>query len=567
MGENKWVLAMYDIRGKQEFIFRTNKLQEIVGASWLIRDCFEDYLFPAAEKVAKEQEIFGEKGKGIFSYKRVGKDDADKLRKFTENSFKQHLDDGYIGEVVYDGGGNFILLFQSRSIFQKVTYVFTKSLLESIGTLRVLGSCVEIEHLKDYKGDRQKLQYEHRKNEAQESNIFPWACPPFSQVDRKTSMPLIDSSEIPMPNGGNLNTSIIKRISSYGKMTKEAYVKRLKYHVEMEKIAEAFQRGELKADDNKKGLLEFYNKNEKYLDELVEEKGVDSQIAVIYIDGNSMGAKVQKITEGKKTYEDCVEALRNFSEDIQKLYVEDGIEHALKDINGKYRIVVSAGDEINFIVKASDAFRCARNYLDALWRHNQEKEDDASACAGIAVFHSHAPYAEAYRIAEECCETGKKRMKETGLACASFIDFHICQGAIGTSLEDIREEENRVGEDLIISRPWLLWKKDGEDLSEFTEFGESPQLSYEKITISDVCQILRQFGRSNIKGLAAAAQSSKVDLEMELRRIWAHAEKKVKDKITEKNWNIFMNMDELKKRQMIYDIVIAYDLWFEKEKK
>ena len=30
MGSN-YVLAMYDVRGKQDFIFRTNKLQEIVG--------------------------------------------------------------------------------------------------------------------------------------------------------------------------------------------------------------------------------------------------------------------------------------------------------------------------------------------------------------------------------------------------------------------------------------------------------------------------------------------------------------------------------------------------------
>ena len=55
---SKFVLAMYDIRGKQDFIFRTNKLKEIVGSSWLIRDCFVDYLFPAAKKMSiAEQEV------------------------------------------------------------------------------------------------------------------------------------------------------------------------------------------------------------------------------------------------------------------------------------------------------------------------------------------------------------------------------------------------------------------------------------------------------------------------------------------------------------------------------
>ena len=51
---------MYDVRGKQEYIFKTNKLKEIVGGSCIIRDCFKEYLFPSAEeymrrKAAKEE--------------------------------------------------------------------------------------------------------------------------------------------------------------------------------------------------------------------------------------------------------------------------------------------------------------------------------------------------------------------------------------------------------------------------------------------------------------------------------------------------------------------------------
>lgn len=50
------VLAMYDIRGKQEFIFRNQHIKEIIGGSAIIRDCYADYLKPCAEKY----------GKGIF---------------------------------------------------------------------------------------------------------------------------------------------------------------------------------------------------------------------------------------------------------------------------------------------------------------------------------------------------------------------------------------------------------------------------------------------------------------------------------------------------------------------
>ena len=51
MCENKNVLAMYDVRGKQEFIFRTNRLKEIAGGSAVIRDIYNDYLYPASGKL------------------------------------------------------------------------------------------------------------------------------------------------------------------------------------------------------------------------------------------------------------------------------------------------------------------------------------------------------------------------------------------------------------------------------------------------------------------------------------------------------------------------------------
>ena len=57
--ENKYALAMYDIRGKQEFIYRSSRIKEIIGGSALIRDCFKE-LYKSAEKKS---------GEGIFHNK------------------------------------------------------------------------------------------------------------------------------------------------------------------------------------------------------------------------------------------------------------------------------------------------------------------------------------------------------------------------------------------------------------------------------------------------------------------------------------------------------------------
>ena len=75
MKSEKCILAMYDILGKQDYIYKSNKIKEIAGGSYIIRDCFVDCLFPAAKEVSDEERERREKegevcfGRGIFTYK------------------------------------------------------------------------------------------------------------------------------------------------------------------------------------------------------------------------------------------------------------------------------------------------------------------------------------------------------------------------------------------------------------------------------------------------------------------------------------------------------------------
>ena len=145
-------------------------------------------------------------------------------------------------------------------------------------------------------------------------------------------------------------------------------------------------------------------------------------------------------------------------------------------------------------------------------------------------------------------------MKVARMDCASFIDFHICQGAIGTSLEEIREEEN--GD--TISRPWMLWKK--------TE----PEKKDEQITdyendVRTVLAFLKVFARTNVKGLLAAAKEGIVPLQMELNRMYGHAsiENQKKYKTDWKDLQEKLQSGNHEKiRGIIYDLALCYDLWF-----
>lgn len=490
--KNSYVLAMYDVRGKQEYIYGTPKIKQIAGASWIIRDVYKDYLFSGDIRIAPGDTAFTQKG------------------------FEDHLQEGYQGEVVYNGGGNFFVLYKDMDTYLKINRRFYKKLLESVGTLRVLSTCIEGVDFDDYKGDERKLREKHRKAEQRESLANPINALPIVQVDYYSSLPLTAIERMPVRGSGEKTEPV--------KVSTENAVKYKKFN-----------------ESNKEPTYEAVKK----LDSLIEGKGKDSHLAVVYIDGNGMGGKVESCLKGIKSYEDCIAKLRNFSAAIQEEYIDFPKKAIEKEI--KSRFVVYAGDEITFICNAKDAFRIVNLYFEEIRKKSSGSNAlENSSCAGVAIFNSHAPFAEAYRIAEECCETGKRLMKEKGVDSACFMDFHYCQGAIGTSLEDIRKREGTES----FCQPWLL--------------GGIQELGIpDKKKIRESVAFLRGIARSNSKELLYAAKESQAKYEKELERIMVHhLDKKFREKWLEEEENKFLKDN----RGLIYRIMLVYDLWFREEK-
>lgn len=504
--DKKRVLVMYDVRGKQEYIYRSGKIREIIGASCIIRDVFKDYLYPAAKKIRNQMKDFKEQ-EAIYLY------DKKTAEKFSVKVFEQRMAEGrYIGEVVYDGGGNFLVLYRDKDTCIQVNRLFTRELMRKTYTLKVLCTILDNPDSSQYGEDNKRLYERHQRNEMTESVIYPVNSLPVVQVDPLTSKPLSVRRSVPEEREGM-------------KMSLEQAAKHDKY------------REEAKAQGDIVG--------EKILDRIVTKKGEESLLAVIYMDGNNMGAQVQDCLEGKNSYEECVTKLRSFSSGIQKNYVDDRInaintklDNKYKDNSGKKRrTIVAAGDEMTIICNARDA-------LDVIEAYFEEFPKKCSSCAGIAIFHSHAPYADAYRLAEECCESGKKRMKDKGLRHASFVDFHYCQGGIGIDLDEIRKKELQ-GEEC--SRPWIILSHSEDKAKGF---------NYSLELAEEMADLLRKLGRSNVKSLLDVALNSPAGLEMELERINAHRKEPVDFTLDDK-------LNEEQKRKLIYDVVLVYDLWFQ----
>ena len=509
----KYILAMYDIRGKQGYIYKSNKIREIVGGSWIIRDCFEDCLFPAAKQCSP---------KGIFTYK--DQKTASEADAFTLENFEKHLSEGYIGEVIYDGGGNFFVLFKDVNVYREVNRRFYRRLLKRTYSLRVLTSYITNLNFDDYKEDRERLYAEHRRREQKESMISPVNTLPIVQTDYRTSLPLAEMQQIGK-----------KQDTNPEKVTYESKKKYEKYEREATKT-------------------EVHN--DKLLDNMITEKGEESLLAVIYIDGNNMGAQVEACLSDleSKSYEVCTKALRKFSEGIQKHYIDNRIKEMDEILEAsskpERRFVVAAGDEITFVCNARNAYQVAVEYLKKL-AEDSDADTPRTSCAGIAIFHSHAPYMEAYRIAEECCESGKQLMKREGMENVSLIDFHYCQGAFGTSLEEIRKEEETTD----CSKPWFVVMPENENADQ----GDNRFISVE--IVQEMQEMLQKAGRSNIKNLAFAAKKSTADFQSEIERIRAHQKKEQRSDFT---LDGKLTDPELQ-RKLIYDMAIVYDLWFDEK--
>ena len=528
----KPVLAMYDVRGKQSFIYRSKHIKEIIGGSEIIRSLFEKELSYAAQKYrnklaednGKKLTTEDEKTTALFNYKDASGAGTSQSR-FSYDEFTKRMrssNEQFIGEIVYDGGGNFLVLFMNEEVCREVTYLFSRCVIEKYSSLRV--ACTFIDELNPDRfhgdagepGDYEKLYDKHRFTENEQITAVPYGTLPIVRADYLTSMPLIIPKETVFGSSLEVTTESAAKYQCYYSIKDRNNVP-----------------------------------DEKVLDKMVTQKGVESLLAVIYFDGNNMGANVQRQLTGKTKYDECVNALREFSEQIQKVFVDDRISTLRGKSDGgntkkrTTRIVIGAGDEITVICNARDAYGIASEYLKAL-------PDDFTSCAGIAVFHSHAPYSEAYRIAEECCTSGKSFMRNHGISDLCMMDFHYCQGAIGVSLDQIREDEDMADN----SRPWLIVNKEAEHAA-----NEIGAVSEEDVV--RMAGLLSVFGRSNIKGLVSSAELGNTAFEMEIRRIEGHLTSAQKDELKNRGYSIqdmiYSKIDYA--RKLILDIMIVYDLW------
>ena len=128
IGGNIIVLAQYTIRSKQNYIFKTNRIVEIVGASKLISNAWEEF-FEVAERI------------GFAVIRNSGDEfDLDATSKKLEEHKRTVVE-------LFQGGGNLTVLFASRDSFVELNKSFSFYILKNRPDMRPLTEQTLKDHL------------------------------------------------------------------------------------------------------------------------------------------------------------------------------------------------------------------------------------------------------------------------------------------------------------------------------------------------------------------------------------------------------------------------------------
>ena len=397
----KAVLAMYDVRGIQDYVFKTNKVKEIIGGSIII----DDIILGGLKEYAKD------------------KDSNLYLTNWKNDSADAFIKDGsnVLMQVMFIGGGNAYVLYRSGKLCKEVNRFLGKYVLEKTYSLNLAVAVVE--KTSSYKNDYNAINVEMRRVKACMPSVAPIGAFPFMSADSITGYP------ISKYDGEYLCTeSFLKTRAS---------------------------------EKDEKGV--------KILDELVPKKGDNSTLALVHMDGNSLGKRIMKVMSGVEDYSNAIKIMRRLSSGIDDTFKNAFnlmTEKMNKVINKDwYRKIVLAGDDITFICNGKMALRAVECFLKELNKQNADfigNGEILTACAGIAYCNSHFPFSDAYLTAEACLNNAKDVAKgnghslNSGQIIGNFVDFQLCSNVNSADLDNYREKHYVVDGESFIARPYYI---------------------------------------------------------------------------------------------------------------
>jgi hypothetical protein len=446
------ILVVLETSHIQKYIFGSNRLKENVGASYLVAAATEEWV----HDVIFQLDISHNLDEPGFLNNTIESNDLDV-------------------EILYCGGGNAVLLFRYDMIAKSfISILSRKALMEAPG-LQLTFHKEEFNwhnaSLSEAVGDALGVLKTQRSHQPPRTGIAGLGV---TTMCASTSLPATMMDKDPDGNWQAISAEVYAKREA-GDEVKDFFGKLIP---EIE-----YQLKEEKALDYR-FALEF--------DDLGRTKGESSFIAVVHIDGNDMGEIIRGMKKKYPTSKDnrpYIDAMRKFSENVKNAASDSLIKmlallmnsideevHKIQSLNSKadiqlekkdgkyilpFRPLVTGGDDITFVCDGRIGLDMAVSFIKAFEKYTGEYfESKLTACAGVAIVNAHYPFARAYNLAEELCQSAKLERHDTGHKKGdkdrSLIDWHYTTGGLYDDLDGMREREY-VGKDgLLYLRPVFI---------------------------------------------------------------------------------------------------------------
>ena len=407
----------------QRYIFQSNRLKEIVGASYLAKHWFDDGLIQAIEQTVNTLDKDAWK-----TYKR---DPSIAQADVNENT------DADV-RIIYIGGGNAALLCKDKNTAVQVVEKWSYEILKDAPGLRVSVGYGEVD----------STYYEAYQKARKQLNKCEEALPYGSKLGR---LPIVRSCSTtglpasPIEREGNISDFVSKEAARKSEQvgTKENPGKAQKV------IAEEFK-SVLK--ENLRFALDFNT----------ELGGGDghSYMAVVHADGNGMGDILKNAVKDTDKNQ-FLHFIRRFSASVSMLsknafektllHFQNKLKLPLKGIKEKDNIfplrpIVYGGDDLTFVCDGRVGLHLTQHYLQEFTKDKilvGDGDRNIDACAGVAIVHTKFPIAQAYSLAEELCANAKSERRKPVNQEGSWMDFQIAQAGVTGSVDTIRNVQYR----------------------------------------------------------------------------------------------------------------------------
>lgn len=391
-------LVLCEVSKKQDYIFKSNKLKENIGASLIIKEITESL----------------------------------------SDEFKS-----YAGKRIMNGGGKSLYKFQNTDESKLFIKKFSKYILEKYPGIEIFmvhkeydennkdAMCKDIMcAVKDAYAALEKKKEERKHSGRQYSFGFEEKCYstglPASKHCKEYDEERFLSPEI--------EAKIVKcnqsRKDDYKEIVPEKYLNEIKISSAVEDIV-----------DSEKSYIAVVHIDGNNMGKKFNEFN---------------GLMKKKDNENYKMHNDkFVSSLNAFSTNVDKAYKEafksmyEKVYEHWKGICKSEKIcspiipLIFAGDDVTYIINAKLGIESAKIFLENLKTINMTDEIKVklTACAGISIVKKNYPFARAYRLAEDLCSNAKKTMKKDYEDVEySLIDWHAEQGDIAGSIDEIRSK-------------------------------------------------------------------------------------------------------------------------------